>query len=97
MNLITSLKRSLDAYPLRRNAIFTTLPSTKIFCPNRTLINSPSLSTNKGLCLFNPKTLETKKITREDGLQHNEFNKGTFAKTDKWSDVFWRSRRFDFV
>lgn len=38
------------------------------------------ISTNRGLCLFNPTTLKTRNFTKKDGLQHNEFNKGAFLK-----------------
>jgi two-component sensor histidine kinase/streptogramin lyase len=46
------------------------------------------LSTNKGLCLFNPRTSETRNFTREDGLQHDEFNKGAYVKMPDGRMVF---------
>ena len=36
------------------------------------------LSTNKGVCLFNPKTKKTKKYTELDGLMSDEFNLGAY-------------------
>lgn len=37
--------------------------------------NNLWLSTNQGLCRFNPQTLAVRNFTANDGLQHNEFNK----------------------
>lgn len=39
------------------------------------------LSTNNGLCLFNPKTLSTHNFTQDDGLPGNEFNRYLFSKS----------------
>ena len=36
------------------------------------------LSTNRGLCRFNPATLETENFDVNDGLQSNEFNTGAY-------------------
>lgn len=38
------------------------------------------LSTNKGLCRFDPETNAVVNYTEEDGLQANEFNQGAFCK-----------------
>jgi signal transduction histidine kinase len=46
------------------------------------------ISTNRGLCRFNPSTLETRTYTKKDGLQHNEFNKGAFLKTQEGTLFF---------
>jgi len=40
------------------------------------------LSTNLGLCRFNPKTKQVKNFDINDGLQGNEFNAGSFYKTN---------------
>jgi len=39
------------------------------------------LSTNKGLCKFNPETLQIQNFDVFDGLQSNEFNTGAFFKS----------------
>lgn len=36
-------------------------------------------STNGGLARFNPRTMEFRNFTKEDGIQHNEFNEGSYA------------------
>ncbi|MCB9235205.1 MAG: hypothetical protein H6581_26350 [Bacteroidia bacterium] len=39
------------------------------------------LSTNRGLCLFNPRTLQTRNFTPDHGLEFNEFNGKSYART----------------
>ena len=39
------------------------------------------LSTNKGLCEFNPETKQLRNFDTQDGLQSNEFNKRAFFKS----------------
>lgn len=39
------------------------------------------LSTNKGLCVFNPKTKKVKVYTEQQGLMSNEFNLGAYMKS----------------
>jgi signal transduction histidine kinase/ligand-binding sensor domain-containing protein/DNA-binding response OmpR family regulator len=46
------------------------------------------LSTNQGLCRFNPQTYEVKKFTTADGLQDNEFNTGAHFKS-KSGELFF--------
>ncbi|MDG1775754.1 MAG: adenylate/guanylate cyclase domain-containing protein [Crocinitomicaceae bacterium] len=41
------------------------------------------LSTNKGVCCFNPETKATKNYTESDGLMSNEFNLGAHFKTNE--------------
>lgn len=38
------------------------------------------LSTNYGLCMFNPQTFEVRNFTESDGLNGNEFNRYQFSK-----------------
>lgn len=46
------------------------------------------LSTNNGLCRFNPRKMEFKNYTEKDGLQSNEFNGGTYFKS-KTGEMFF--------
>lgn len=46
------------------------------------------LSTNKGLCRFDPSTEEFKVFTLSDGLQSNEFNSGAYFKSTEGQMFF---------
>jgi len=46
------------------------------------------MSTNKGICKFNPSTKLFVNYTSEDGLQSNEFNSGAFFKADDGELLF---------
>lgn len=46
------------------------------------------LSTNRGLCLFNPETKNTRNFTQSDGLAGNEFNRYQFSKASDGSLYF---------
>jgi len=46
------------------------------------------MSTNKGICKFNPSTKLFMNYTAEDGLQSNEFNSGAFYKADDGELLF---------
>ncbi|MBD2757431.1 hybrid sensor histidine kinase/response regulator transcription factor [Spirosoma validum] len=46
------------------------------------------LSTNRGLAQFNPKTRVFKNYTKADGLQDDEFNTGSYAKTPSGELLF---------
>ncbi|HLF64262.1 MAG TPA: triple tyrosine motif-containing protein [Saprospiraceae bacterium] len=63
--------------------------STKDGLPNNIIYGIQSdhhhnlwISTNYGLSLFNPKTLEFQNFTTEDGLPGNEFNRHDYCKSD---------------
>lgn len=46
------------------------------------------LSTNRGLAQFNPKTQAFRSFTKEDGLQDDEFNTGSYVKTPSGQLLF---------
>lgn len=46
------------------------------------------LSTNYGLCQFNPRSFLTRNFTREDGLQDNEFNGHAYYKDEEGTFYF---------
>lgn len=46
------------------------------------------VSTNQGLCQFNPVTFETQNFNSLDGLIHNEFNRYEYCKSDDGSMCF---------
>lgn len=64
--------------------------STKDGLPNNVIYgilsdkhNNLWLSTNSGLCFFNPHTLEMQTFTSKDGLPGNEFNRNASIKSDE--------------
>ncbi|MBK7343796.1 MAG: hypothetical protein IPJ06_12335 [Saprospiraceae bacterium] len=46
------------------------------------------LSTNQGLCIFSPSGKCLRTFVQEDGLQHNEFNKGAYVRMPDGRMVF---------
>lgn len=46
------------------------------------------LSTNKGICLFNPTTLEIRNFNQSDGLVSNEFNRYEYSQTEDGTMYF---------
>ncbi len=46
------------------------------------------MSTNRGLAQFNPKTFKFRNYTKADGLQDDEFNTGSYFKTDSGELLF---------
>lgn len=56
------------------------LPNNVIYGVLADARNNLWISTNNGLCLFNPKTLQTRTFTVAHGLPGNEFNRYQFAQ-----------------
>jgi streptogramin lyase/two-component sensor histidine kinase len=66
-------------------AIFTIengLPNNVIYSIQSDSRKNLWLSTNNGLCLFNPITLKTRNFDKSHGLDGNEFNRYMFSKSE---------------
>ncbi len=57
------------------------LPNNVIYGIQSDTHNNLWISTNNGICQFNPQTLQTRNFTQADGLVSNEFNRFEFSKT----------------
>ena len=57
------------------------LPNNVIYAVQSDKHNNLWMSTNNGLCLFNPRTLEVRNFSASDGLPGNEFNRFQFSKS----------------
>lgn len=57
------------------------LPNNVVYGIQSDAHNNLWLSTNHGICQFNPKTFTTRNFTEADGLVSNEFNRYEFSKT----------------
>ncbi len=65
------VKRYSERNGLSNNVVYGILKDHK---------NNLWMSTNKGLCMFNPSKQTFTTYTEEDGLQSNEFNAGAYTK-----------------
>ncbi len=59
------------------------LPNNVIYGIQSDKRNNLWISTNSGLCFFNPHTLEMQTFTSKDGLPGNEFNRYQYSKSDE--------------
>lgn len=57
------------------------LPNNVIYGVQSDKHNNLWMSTNNGLCLFNPRTAEVRNFSASDGLPGNEFNRFQFSKS----------------
>lgn len=57
------------------------LPNNVIYAIQSDAHNNLWISTNHGICQFNPQTFKTRNFTQADGLVSNEFNRYEFSKT----------------
>lgn len=73
-------KFNIEAGKFERFSTKNGLPNNVIYAIQSDHKHNLWMSTNNGLCLFDPKTLQTRNFTIKDGLPGNEFNRNDCYK-----------------